>query len=213
MSPCHCLRSVSRSAARIYYTVKTDQYKKFVLRYFILLVTLHLPNDGHLSSLTLVDILMNNKEKIPSGAEDRSKEAIRTWLRLLSCETVIEQRLRRRFREEFSVTLPQFDVLSELERAGRKMTMSELSHELMVSNGNVTGVIDRLEKNGFVTRTRAAHDRRVQFIDLTEKGRSKWQGMAASHEDWLNDMLSELSTNDMADLQNLLLKTRQSVTD
>ena len=83
----------------------------------------------------------------------------------------------------------------------------------MVSNGNVTGVIDRLEKNGFVTRTRAAHDRRVQFIDLTEKGRSKWQGMAASHEDWLNDMLSELSTNDMADLQNLLLKTRQSVTD
>ncbi len=156
---------------------------------------------------------MNNKEKIPSDAEDRSKEAIRTWLRLLSCETVIEQRLRRRFREEFSVTLPQFDVLSELERAGHKMTMSELSHELMVSNGNVTGVIDRLEKNGFVTRTRAAHDRRVQFIDLTEKGRNKWQGMAASHEDWLNDMLSELSTNDMADLQNLLLKTRQSVTD
>ncbi|MEE3236748.1 MAG: MarR family transcriptional regulator, partial [Pseudomonadota bacterium] len=75
---------------------------------------------------------MNNKEKIPSNAEDRSKEAIRTWLRLLSCETVIEQRLRRRFREEFSVTLPQFDVLSELEHAGHKMTMSELSRELMV---------------------------------------------------------------------------------
>ena len=86
---------------------------------------------------------MNEKEK----ESNRSKESIRTWLRLLSCETVIEQQLRSRFRQEFSVTLPQFDVLSELERAGRKMTMSELSRELMVSNGNVTGVIDRLEKN------------------------------------------------------------------
>lgn len=144
-------------------------------------------------------------------SKSRSKEAIRTWLRLLSCETLIEQQLRSRFRQEFSVTLPQFDVLSELERAGRKMTMSELSRELMVSNGNVTGVIDRLEKNGFVTRTRADHDRRIQYIELTPKGRSEWEGMAKSHEGWLDDLLADLSMSDMADLQTLLLKARNSV--
>ena len=154
---------------------------------------------------------MNNKDNSANGSNPRSKEAIRTWLRLLSCEMVIEQRLRSMFRQDFSVTLPQFDVLSELERAGRKMTMSELSRELMVSNGNVTGVIDRLEKNGFVTRTRAEHDRRVQYIELTSKGRREWQGMAASHERWLDDMMSELSMTDMTDLQKLLLKTRSSV--
>jgi len=150
---------------------------------------------------------MNNKEKVSS----RSKEAIRTWLRLLSCETLIEQQLRSRFRQEFSVTLPQFDVLSELERARQKMTMSELSHELMVSNGNVTGVIDRLEKSGFVTRTRAEHDRRVQYIDLTDKGRREWQVMAASHERWLDNLLTDLTLDDMADLQKLLIKARDSV--
>ncbi|MDH3441202.1 MAG: MarR family transcriptional regulator [Gammaproteobacteria bacterium] len=154
---------------------------------------------------------MNNMHKSTSGSSPRSKEAIRTWLRLLSCEMVIEQRLRSMFRKDFSVTLPQFDVLSELERAGRKMTMSELSRELMVSNGNVTGVIDRLEKNGFVTRTRAEHDRRVQYIELTSKGRREWEGMAASHERWLDEMMSELSMTDMTDLQKLLLKTRGSV--
>lgn len=154
---------------------------------------------------------MNKNEKVSDKDEPRSKEAIRTWLRLLSCETVIEQRLRSLFRTNFSVTLPQFDVLSELERTGQQMTMSELSRELMVSNGNVTGVIDRLEKNGFVTRTRAEHDRRIQYIELTDKGRREFDEMARSHELWLDDLLAELSLNDMASLQQLLLKTRNSV--
>jgi DNA-binding MarR family transcriptional regulator len=154
---------------------------------------------------------MNKNEKVFNKDEPRSKEAIRTWLRLMSCETVIEQQLRSLFRNNFSVTLPQFDVLSELERTGTQMTMSELSRELMVSNGNVTGVIDRLEKNGFVTRTRAEHDRRIQYIELTHKGRDEFDLMARSHERWLDELLSELSLNDMASLQQLLLKTRNSV--
>jgi len=154
---------------------------------------------------------MNKKEKMLEGGELRSKQAIRTWLRLLSCETLIEQQLRSLFRSRFSVTLPQFDVMSELERSGRKMTMSELSRELMVSNGNVTGVIDRLEKNGFVTRARAEHDRRIQYIALTDKGRNEFDEMAKSHERWLDGLLSQLSMNDMASLQELLLKTRNSI--
>src|SRR5210317_1931904 len=154
---------------------------------------------------------MNNKEKMDSADTQKSKEAIRTWLRLLSCETEIEQQLRSLFRNNFSVTLPQFDVLSELERTGTQMTMSELSRELMVSNGNVTGVIDRLEKNGFVTRTRAEHDRRIQYIELTPKGRSEFNEMARSHESWLDKMFSDLSPDDMASLQTLLLKARSSV--
>ena len=145
-----------------------------------------------------------------ADVEHRSKEALRTWLRLLSCETVIEQKLRSLFRTNFSVTLPQFDVLSELERAGQPLTMSDLSRELMVSNGNVTGVIDRLEKSGFVSRTRAEHDRRIQYIDLTQKGIREFSRMAELHEGWLNDLLAELSVPDMKKLQKLLLKTRSS---
>ncbi len=154
---------------------------------------------------------MNSKVK--SRSRRRSREAIRTWLRLLSCETRIEQRLRSLFRGHFSVTLPQFDVLSELERAGEPLTMSQLSRELMVSNGNVTGVIDRLEKNGLVVRNRAAHDRRIQYIDLTPQGRKDFDKMARHHARWLEDLFAGLSLKDMTELQTLLLKTRQSVTD
>ena len=154
---------------------------------------------------------MKTKEKSKGSATAHSKESLRTWLRLLSCETVIEQRLRTLLRKNFSVTLPQFDVLSELERAGDPLTMSQLSKELMVSNGNVTGVIDRLEKTGFARRVRAEHDRRVQYIELTAKGKKEFNKMASQHERWLADLLSELSLTEMGKLQDLLLKTRQSV--
>ena len=154
---------------------------------------------------------MKTKEKSKELVAEHSKESLRTWLRMLSCETVIEQQLRTLLRENFSVTLPQFDVLSELERAGDPLTMSQLSKELMVSNGNVTGVIDRLEKTGFAKRVRAEHDRRVQYIELTPKGRKEFDKMAAQHERWLADLLSDLSLPEMSKLQELLLKTRQSV--
>ena len=151
---------------------------------------------------------MTPKEK--SRTKRRSKESVRTWLRLLSCETAIEQLLRSRFRTKFSVTLPQFDVLSELERAGEPLTMSQLSRELMVSNGNVTGVIDRLEKNGLVARNRAEHDRRIQYIELTSQGRKDFDNMARHHAKWLEELFADVSLNDMSELQALLLKLRES---
>ncbi len=153
---------------------------------------------------------MKTKEVSKESAAEHSKESLRTWLRLLSCETVIERQLRTLLRQNFSVTLPQFDVLSELERSGDPLTMSQLSKELMVSNGNVTGVIDRLEKTGFVKRVRAEHDRRIQYIELTTKGRNDFDRMASQHERWLADLLSDLSLTEMGKLQQLLLKTRQS---
>lgn len=143
----------------------------------------------------------------------RTKESIRTWLRLLSCETVIEQRLRSHFRSNFAVTLPQFDVLSELERADSPLTMSKLSDELMVSNGNITGVVDRLEKSKLVKRVRASHDRRIQYIELTGKGRKDFDRMANRHAGWLDELFADLSLDEMNQLQKVLLKLRISVTD
>lgn len=158
-------------------------------------------------------ITMKTKEKSKERTAEHSKESLRTWLRMLSCETVIEQQLRTLLRDNFSVTLPQFDVLSELERAAEPMTMSQLSKELMVSNGNITGVIDRLEKAGFARRARAEHDRRIQYIELTAKGRREFNKMAIQHERWLAGLLSNLSLTEMGKLQELLLKARESVSE
>lgn len=143
----------------------------------------------------------------------RAKESIRTWLRLLSCETHVEQRLRAYFRDNFSVTLPQFDVLSELERARESLTMSQLSDELMVSNGNITGVIDRLEKVGYVRRVRSLTDRRIQHIELTDTGLKEFKAMARKHEKQVRLLFADLSLGEMSQLQKLLIKARQSVID
>ena len=144
-------------------------------------------------------------------SRSRRREALRTWLRLLACESRMEQRLRSLFRENFNVTLPQFDVLSELEHADRPLTMSELSRELMVSNGNITGVIDRLVRMQLVERRRPDHDRRIQQIALTPAGAREFRRMAGRHAEWVNDMLDGLSQKDMRQLQALLLKTRDSI--
>ncbi len=144
-------------------------------------------------------------------SESRKKDSLRTWLRLLACESRIEQRLRSLFRENFQVTLPQFDVLSELEHAKSELTMSELSRELMVSNGNITGVIDRLVKMDLVERRRSEHDRRIQHIALTKAGSREFDRMAKQHEEWVAHLLQDLSREEMRQLQSLLRKARSSV--
>src|SRR5687768_7561758 len=118
----------------------------------------------------------------------RGKDALRLWLRLLSSATAIEQHLKRKLREGFDVTLAQFDLMAELERAGEPKTMSEISQMLMVSNGNVTGVADRLSRDGLVERLPSPEDRRVYLLALTPDGKRRFREMALAHEGWLEQL-------------------------
>ena len=95
---------------------------------------------------------------------------MRLWLRLLTCTTLIETEVRRRLRDEFDVTLPRFDLMAQLDRAPNGMTLGELSQRMMVSNGNVTGLVERLVEQGLVERTPAPNDRRAQIVSLTAEG-------------------------------------------
>ncbi|MBT8447342.1 MAG: MarR family transcriptional regulator [Gammaproteobacteria bacterium] len=150
-------------------------------------------------------------ESRPDGAERRGKLSLKLWLRLLACENMVEHDIRGRLRTAFGVTLPQFDVLSELEHAGHALTMSELSRELMVSNGNITGVIDRLERDGMVSRRPSETDRRVQYIELTEPGLERFRDMAREHENWLQQLFGGLSTTEIKQLENLLREAKVSI--
>ena len=148
-------------------------------------------------------------EAKPSGT--RGKQSLRLWLRLLACENLIEQTVRARLRIAFDITLPQFDVLSELEHAGSALTMSQLSQKLMVSNGNVTGVVDRLERDGHVRRQASATDRRVQYIELTDQGVALFREMASEHERWIENLFGDLSASEIRILINGLGKAKDSI--
>lgn len=141
----------------------------------------------------------------------RPKQSLRLWLRLLACEGLVEQIVRTRLRTTFDVTLPQFDVLSELEHAGEALTMSQLSNNLMVSNGNVTGVVDRLERDGYVRRAASPTDRRVQYIELTDHGVNAFREMASVHERWITDLFSDLTANEIKTLIAGLNKAKSSI--
>ena len=83
---------------------------------------------------------------------DDHKTELRLWLRLLTCTTLIENEVRRRLRDQFGITLPRFDLLAQLDRAPNGMTLGELSQRMMVSNGNITGLVDRLCEQGLILR-------------------------------------------------------------
>lgn len=118
---------------------------------------------------------------------------LRLWLRMLTCCNLVESEIRGRLRTEYGTTLPRFDLMAQLLRAPDGMKMSELSRHMMVTNGNITGITDQLEKEGMVERIKVATDRRSSVIKLTSKGKRNFKKMAESHEQWIQAMFSGLS--------------------
>ena len=138
------------------------------------------------------------------------KDELRLWLRLFTCKEVIESEVRRRLRDSFEVTLPRFDLLAQLERTPNGMTLGELSQRMMVTNGNVTGVVDRLVEQGLINRRPSPKDRRAQIVSLTAEGRRFFRTMARANGDWIGDMFAELTADEIETLMRLLAKTKAS---
>ena len=137
---------------------------------------------------------MNVAVKIKSKATPPlSKQRLRLWIRILRAARAIEAEVRERLRVNFDVTLPQFDVMAALERKPDGMTMTELSRFLMVSNGNVTGIIDRLVTDKLVVRQAPANDRRSIVVKLTARGLKDFTAMAKAHQGWVDNLLSEFN--------------------
>lgn len=140
-----------------------------------------------------------------------SKQSLRLWLRLLSCSTVVEKRIRNKLAREFDTTLPRFDVLAALERKREGMTMGEMSETLMVSNGNVTGVVNRLLKDSLIVKEIEPQDRRTTRIRLSNKGEEDFTKMASAHEGWVDQMFNALDNDEIEQLMGLLAKLRTSI--
>ena len=143
---------------------------------------------------------MNNNKQ--SGSIEKQK--LRVWLRLLKVTRTIEAELRERFRREYSSTLPRFDVLAALDRAPQGLKMSQLSSVLKVSNGNVTGIIDRQVKDNLVVRVPVGGDKRAMMVKLTDEGQAHFTEMAAAHKQWLDELMSDIDEEDAAQLIDLL---------
>jgi len=147
-----------------------------------------------------------------SPAQDDAHDALdlRMWVRLLACARIIEKTLRRRF-EEMDTTLPRFDAMAALDRAPRGLTMSGLSRELLVSNGNVTAIVRLLEKQGFVVVKPDPADGRITLVSLTASGKKRFRILAKAHSGWVDEAVSGMPLEDRRHLLVLLDKLKGSL--
>ena len=138
-------------------------------------------------------------------------QALRLWLRLYACTSLIEGRVRRRLQGRFTTTLPRFDLMAQLERAPEGLRMSELSGRLMVTGGNITGLVDSLEDEGLVVRAADGADRRALRVKLTREGRRVFRSMATEHERWIIEMFAGLSARDARSLADQLQALKEHI--
>jgi DNA-binding MarR family transcriptional regulator len=146
---------------------------------------------------------------LESRVSDEHHQALKLWLRLLSCTTRVEGVIRNRLRAQFETTLPRFDLLAQLERQPQGLTMSELSQRLMVTGANVTGLTDQLEAEGLVRRTAHPGDRRAFAVRLTSRGRRQFRRMATVHEEWVIELFSTLGVKQKESMYSLLGDLKQ----
>ena len=153
------------------------------------------------------DVVLDLETRATQG----DHQALRLWLRLLSCTVRIENKIRLRLRREFGTTLPRFDLMAQLERSHDGLRMSELSKRMMVSGGNVTGITDQLELEGLVTRDACPWDRRAFTVRLTFSGLKRFREMAARHEQWVVELLASLSRDEKETMISALGKVKTRI--
>lgn len=149
------------------------------------------------------------------GHEASGHLQLRAWLRLLTCANLVEARVRAGLRETYAITLPRFDVLSQLARAqsdgnAEGLTMGELSQRMMVSAGNVTGLVDGLAADGLIVRQAQARDRRSARVRLTPAGKRAFEAMLPTHERWIDEAFAALDPSELKRLLALLAKLKTS---
>lgn len=123
---------------------------------------------------------------------------------MLRCTRMIENQIRRQLRESFETTLPRFDVMAQLQRKPNGLRMGEISKSLLVTSGNITGIIDQLEKENLVERSSDPNDRRAFQVKLTKDGIATFDEMAEEHRGWIADLTAGLSDEEQEILHELL---------
>jgi DNA-binding MarR family transcriptional regulator len=148
------------------------------------------------------------REKHDGALADRS--SVRLWLRLLSCTMAIEKDVQRRFAGR-GATLARFDVLAALDRQPQGMTMGALSRALLVSNGNVTQLVQKLARDGLVLIAPSPADRRASIVRMTPAGLAEFAGLAAAHHDWIDGLLADMDAGARETLYHALGELKRSI--
>ena len=139
------------------------------------------------------------------------EEALRLWISLARCYSTFSRAVACKV-AEYDLTAPQFGVLEALFHLG-PLSLGDLAEKLLVTGGNVTYVMDRLEAQGLVARERSGNDRRVVRAHLTTKGQATIQGVFPGHAGFVKELVKGLEPGEQDELRKLLKKLGKGIAD
>ncbi|MBI4229816.1 MAG: MarR family transcriptional regulator [Planctomycetes bacterium] len=140
------------------------------------------------------------------------KSAAALWVRLAKCHGLVLRHVQHaQARIDQATTLPQFDVLAQLSRHPEGMTAGALSRALLVTAGNVTGIVSRLVARGLVARSLAPSDRRSVVLRLTPAGRRAARAQVARHERALGRILGGMPRRSQVEVARSLDRLRDAL--
>ncbi|MCH9693622.1 MAG: MarR family transcriptional regulator [Gammaproteobacteria bacterium] len=145
-------------------------------------------------------------ESLPEDAHHRI-----AWLSLVRCFSSIERVLMRHFGQEYNSSLPRYDVLTALALDRSGLTMGDLAATLMVTKGNITGVVRRLEQEKLVLKNTSSKDRRVQSVKISAKGVRLWEKMHADYDRMISALMAGQTESQIQALVTTLRRTRKLV--
>jgi MarR family 2-MHQ and catechol resistance regulon transcriptional repressor len=148
-----------------------------------------------------------------AGAErtwsDDEEEALRLWIALARCFATFAKAVSTKV-AEYGLTTAQFGVLEALHHLG-PLSLGELAEKLLVTGGNVTYVMDRLEEQGLVSRCRSNDDRRVVVATLTDQGRRRITECFPGHAVFIAELARHLEDGEREELRRLLKKLGRAI--
>ena len=136
---------------------------------------------------------------------------LRAWITLLRCFSSIERVLMQFIAQEYNSSLPRYDVLTALALSDSSLTMGELANLLMVTKGNITGVVRRLKQDGLVRKVTSKQDRRIQSVTISARGRKLWSAMHADYDRIISVLLSKQTEPELKALTQILEQTLEAV--
>jgi len=156
----------------------------------------------------------NNTHSFDEDISYRQSDVLKFWIELIRCSNMFEGIIDKKLRREYGQSISRFDVLSQLERElNSGLTVGELGQKLIASKGNITGLVNRMIKDGLVTKTSKKDDRRCYQVNISQQGLALFEKMAASHAKWLADFFQPFDSKNMKEITNLLGNVRLSLTE
>ncbi|WP_094549420.1 MarR family winged helix-turn-helix transcriptional regulator [Petroclostridium xylanilyticum] len=156
---------------------------------------------------------MNKLKKLAESYDWVDEIANKTIIELKKTADILEE-VHSSFFNKFNISHTKFNVLVILYKNSEEgMTLSDIGEQMLVTKANITGLIDRLEKQGFVKRIRDSVDRRKITAVITEKGKQFTEEIIIKYKEWSRDIMTILNDHEKNQILHILRKLQQGLID